>query len=140
MVLGIPPLIFNIMLEPNPLKPTMLVGRLGVGEAATADALRVSSGAACSAGWVPVRSIGLGSIERSGSHAYQGRSRINRLIVYIYIYIYTYIYIYIFIIIIIIIIIISIIIIIIIRTIVIYLLLLLLLLLYGSRLQPSPPA
>ena len=131
------------MLEPNPLKPTMLVGRLGVGEAATADALRVSSGAACSAGWVPVRSIGLGSIERSGSHAYQGRSRINRLIVYIYIYIHTYISIYIYIyifIIIIIIIIISIIIIIIIRTIVIYLLLLLLLLLYGSRLQPSPPA
>ena len=30
MGLGIPPLKNNIMLESNPLKPTMLVGRLGV--------------------------------------------------------------------------------------------------------------
>ena len=30
MGLGIPPLISNIMLESNPLKSVMLVGRLGV--------------------------------------------------------------------------------------------------------------
>ena len=30
MNLGIPPLLIKIMLESNPLKPTMLVGRLGV--------------------------------------------------------------------------------------------------------------
>ena len=53
MGLGIPPFLINIMLEPDPLKPTMLVGRLGVpvpcpgganSEAARVPRLRVPGG------------------------------------------------------------------------------------------------